>query len=83
MAKMLITKEQYYSLNPMGQELHDYWMKFKPKMYKELASEGKLWSLVKKKGDYLDEIVTENLQALGIAGAKELARAEIYDEMMY
>ena len=79
MSKMKITKDQYYSLNPMAKELHDYWMNFKPKMYKELANSGKLWSVLQSEGDRLNEIVIDNLQALGIAGAKELARAEIYD----
>ena len=32
-----ITVEQYQHLTPMGKELHDYWRKFKKKMYKEMA----------------------------------------------
>ena len=80
--KTRLTKEQYIHLNPMAMELHDYWMNFKPEMYNELADSGKLWPLLKSEGDRLDEIVIENMHTLGIAGAKELARAEIYDEMM-
>lgn len=76
-----ITNDQYCSLNPMAKELHDYWMKFKPEMYNELANSGKLWSLLQTEGNRLDQIVIDNLQTLGEAGAKELARAEIYDEM--
>ena len=76
-----ITTEQYYSLNPMAKELHDYWMKFKPEMYNELANSGKLYQLILTEGNRLDQIVIDNLQTLGEAGAKELARAEIYDEM--
>ena len=37
-----ITVEQYSLLTPMGRELHDYWRKFKKKMYKEMADEGTL-----------------------------------------
>lgn len=76
-----ITTEQYCSLNPMAKELHDYWMKFKPEMYNELANSGKLYQLILTEGNRLDQIVIDNLQTLGEAGAKELARAEIYDEM--
>ena len=76
-----ITTEQYYSLTPIGKELHDYWMNFKPKMYKELADSGKLWPLIKSEGDRLNEMVIELTPQIGLAGAKEMARAEIYDEM--
>lgn len=81
--KMRITKQEYARLNPMATELHDYWMNYKPEMYKRLADSGELLPLIQREGDRLNEMVIENLQALGIAGAMELARAEIYDEMMY
>lgn len=81
MAKMRITKEQYWNLNPMAKELHDYWMKFKPKMYKELADSGELLPLILMEGERLDEMVIELTPQIGLAGAKEVARAEIYDEM--
>ena len=80
MAKMLITDEQYWSLNPMAKELHDYWMNFKPKMYNELADSGKLSSLIQSEGDRLNEMVIELTPQIGIAGAKEIAREEIYGE---
>lgn len=80
MAKMRITKDQYWSLNPMARELHDYWMNFKPKMYKELADSGELLPLILREGERLDEMVIELTPQLGLAGAKEVARAEIYDE---
>ena len=82
MAQMRITEKQYWSLSPLGMELHDYWMKFKPEMYKELAESGKLWPMLRSEQDRINEIVRDNLSALGIAGAMELGRAEIYDEMM-
>ena len=81
MAKMRITKDQYWSLNPMAKELHDYWMNFKPKMYKELADSGNLLDLIQREGDRLNEMVIELTPQIGLAGAKEVARAEIYDEM--
>lgn len=80
MAKMRITKDQYWSLNPMAKELHDYWMNFKPKMYKELADSGNLLDLIQREGDRLNEMVIELTPHIGLAGAKEVARAEIYDE---
>lgn len=82
MAKMLITKEQYSSLTPIGKELHDYWMNYKPKMYKELAQMGSLWELIEQKDRSLDDMICELIPQIGIAGAMEMARAEIYEEMM-
>ena len=79
-AKMGLTKEQYNSLNPMATELHDYWMKFKPKMYKEMVESGVLWDLVQREGNRLNDMVIELTPKIGLAGAKEVARAEIYDE---
>lgn len=81
MAKMLITKEQYSSLTPIGKELHDYWMNYKPKMYKELAQMGSLWSLIEQQDKELDDMILQLIPQLGIAGAMEVARAEIYETM--
>ena len=79
-SKMKINKSDYHSLNPMAKELHDYWMNFKPKMYKELADRGNLLELVQREGNRLNEMVIELTPQIGLAGAKEVARAEIYDE---
>ena len=74
-----ITTEQYYSLTPMGKELHDYWMKFKPKMYEEMYQNGTLWKILKSEDSRLDEMVIELMQnGLDEPGAKEVARSEIY-----
>ena len=81
MSKMLITKEQYWNLTPIGRELHDHWMKSKPKMYEELAQTGNLWNLIEKKDQELDDMILELIPSLGIAGAMEMARAEIYETM--
>ena len=81
MAKMRITKEQYWNLNPMAKELHDYWMRFKPTMYNELADSKELLPLILREGERLNDMVIELTPQLGLAGAKEVARAEIYDEM--
>ena len=80
MAKMRITKAQYGSLNPMAKELHDYWMRFKPTMYNELADSKELLPLILREGERLNDMVIELTPQLGLAGAKEVARAEIYDE---
>ena len=83
MAKMLITKEQYHSMSPMGVELHDYWMKWKPEMYKEMAETGTLWEVLQSEDRRLDEMVIDLIhKGLAVDQAKEVARAEIYDEMM-
>ena len=83
MAKMLITMEQYNSLPPMGKELHSYWSKWKPKMYKEMAADGTLWPTLESEGNRLNEMVIELMQnGLAEDQAKEIARAEIYDEIM-
>ncbi len=76
-----ITVEQYSLLTPMGRELHDYWRKFKKKMYKEMADEGTLLKLLNSEGDRLTDLVIELTHPLGLAGAMEVARSEIYDEM--
>ena len=80
---MLITKEQYWKLSPMGVELHDYWMKWKPEMYKEMAEAGTLWPTLQSEDQRLDEMVLDLIPSgLAVDQAKEVARAEIYDEMM-
>ena len=80
--KMLITKDQYWGLTPIGRELHDYWQHHKPEMYRELHQDGALWRLIESKDKELDEMIIELTPSLGIAGAMEVARSEIYDEMM-
>ncbi|MGN0651504.1 MAG: hypothetical protein ACI4KN_00755 [Gemmiger sp.] len=80
-ARNALTAEQYNSLNPMALELHEYWRKYKPQMYKEMVQEGVLYDLVTREGDRLNEMVIQLTPTLGLAGAKEVARAEIYDEM--
>ena len=83
MAKMLITQAQYNSLSPMGVELHRYWMNFKPKMYREMAEAGTLWPTLESEDNRLDEMVISLIHSgLAVDQAKEIARAEIYDEMM-
>ena len=76
-----ITVEQYQHLTPMGKELHDYWRKFKKKMYKEMADEGTLLPMLISEGERLSDLVTELTPQIGLAGAEEMARSEIYDEM--
>ena len=82
MAKMLITKEQYHSMSPMGVELHDYWMKWKPEMYKEMAEAGTLWEVLQSEDNRLFDMVVDLIHS-GLAEdqAKEIARAEIYGEL--
>ena len=82
MAKMLITKEQYHSMSPMGVELHDYWMKWKPEMYKEMAEAGTLWPTLQSEDRRLDEMVIDLIhKGLAVDQAKEVARAEIYGDL--
>ena len=82
MAKMLITKEQYHSMSPMGVELHDYWMKWKPEMYKEMAAAGTLWAVLQSEDRRLDEMVIDLIHSgLAVDQAKEVARAEIYGDL--
>ena len=82
MAKMLITKEQYHSMSPMGVELHDYWMKWKPEMYQEMAAAGTLWEVLQSEDRRLDEMVIDLIhKGLAVDQAKEVARAEIYGDL--
>ena len=82
MAKMLITKEQYHSMSPMGVELHRYWMNFQPKMYQEMAEAGTLWPTLESEDNRLNNMVIDLIHS-GLAEdqAKEVARAEIYGEL--
>ena len=82
MEKMLITKAQYNSLSWIGQEMHDYWMKWKPEMYKEMAEAGTLWEVLQSEDNRLFEMVIDLIHS-GLAEdqAKEVARAEIYGEL--
>ena len=84
MSKMLITEAQYSSLTPIGREIHEYWMKFKPKMYKEMHREGTLWETLSNEDKRLDEMMCDLVSVNRIAEdqAREIVRAEIYDEMM-
>lgn len=78
---MLITQEEYDNLSPITKELHDYLLKWKPKKYNELAKENKLLPYLLDEGKKLDKLVEDQLDYLGIAGAKQLAREEIYEDL--
>ena len=82
MAQMLITEAQYSSLSPMGMELHEYWMKWKPEMYKEMKAQGTLWQTLESEDNRLHEMVIDLMHS-GLAEdqAKEVARAEIYGDL--
>ena len=82
MAKMLITKSQLSSLSPIGVELHQYWMNFKPEMYQEMAETGTLWPTLESEDNRLNEMVIDLMHS-GLAEdqAKEVARAEIYGDL--
>ena len=83
MSKMLITEQQYNSLSPIGREIHRYWKDFKPQMYQEMHREGTLWETLSSEDKRLDEMIIDLMQqGLAEDQAKEIARSEIYDEMM-
>ena len=75
--------EQYYHIGVMGRELHDYWMTQKPELYREMKAQGTLWTTLESEGMRLDDMIIELMQnGMSEDMAKEVARAEIYDEMM-
>ena len=75
--------EQYYHIGVMGRELHDYWMTQKPEMYREMKAQGTLWTTLESEGMRLDDMIIDLMQnGMSEDMAKEVARAEIYDEMM-
>ena len=53
---MLITQEQYNSLSFVGREIHEYWMKWKPEMYKEMYKAGTLWQILSEEDERLFEM---------------------------
>ena len=83
MAKMLIPKEKYSRLSPIGKEMHDYWMKWEPEMYKEMYKEGTLLQIVESEDDRLHEMIIDLMQqGLAEDQAKEIARAEFQNVTM-
>lgn len=75
--------EQYYHIGVMGRELHDYWMTQKPELYREMKAQGTLWTTLESEGMRLDDMIIDLMQnGMSEDMAKEVARAEIYDEMM-
>ena len=75
--------DQYYEIGVMGKEMHDYWQSFKPQMYKEMEQNGTLWTVLQSEGMRLDDLICDLMQkGLSEDQAKEVARAQIYDEMM-
>ena len=83
MAQMQITRAQYNSLRWIGQEMHDYWMKWKPEMYQEMAAAGTLWPTLESEDNRLYEMGANLVSVQGMAPdmAKETVRAEIYGEL--
>ena len=75
-----LTEDQHYRLTPIGREMHEYWMKYRKKMYKELADSGELYRYLKEESDRLSEMIIELMQnGLYEWEAKEIVREEIYD----
>ena len=78
-AKRRITNEQLGSLTYPGKVQEKYWREFLPKMYNELADEGKLYEILKFNGDMLSEMMEEQIdKGLDPAGAMELVLDDIY-----
>lgn len=78
--KMALTRKQYLSLSAEGQELHDYWRKWNPKLYREAAQDGSLYNLCLTKGqemqDEMDELILR--QKMQENEAREIVWQEIY-----
>ena len=74
--------EPYYHIGVMGREIHDYWQTHKPEMYREMEQNGTLWTVLQSEGMRLDDLICDLMQkGMSEDQAKEVARAEIYDEM--
>ena len=83
MSKMLITKEKYSSLSFIGKEMHDYWMKWKPEMYQEMAAAGTLWEVLQSEDNRLYEMGANLVSVNGMSPdmAMEVVRSEIYGDL--
>ena len=79
-----LTFEERQGIGVMGQELYEYLYYFKRDVYRERQQDGSLIPYLRKYGMELDEMVI-NLMQQGFdeSGAKELARAEFNEDMMY
>ena len=82
MTKVLMTREQYNSLSPIGVELHRYWMTFNPEIYKKYVEAGTLLEILQSEENKLDRMVVNLIQS-GLTEnlAKEVAIAEIHNEI--
>ena len=55
----------------------------KPELYREMKAQGTLWTTLESEGMRLDDMIIDLMQnGMSEDMAKEVARAEIYDEMM-
>ena len=77
--KMALTRKQYLSLSAEGQDLHDYWMKWNPELYRQAAAEGSLYSLCLNRGQEMqDEIDSLMQQGMQLNEAREVVWEDIY-----
>ena len=78
---MAVKMTQYDLMSPIGRELHDYWKKFKPEMYRQMEKEGTLWEVLMSEDVRLDDMVLSLIHiGMTVEQALEVARAEIYEE---
>ena len=77
--KSLLTKEQEKELGSLGWEQNEYWRKYCPKMYKNLAESGDLFRLLKHR----DEQMEEMMQDLMNQGLYENEARDFVNEIMY
>lgn len=77
---MAVKMTQYDLMSPIGRELHDYWKKFKPEMYRQMEKEGTLWEVLMSEDERLDDMVLSLIHnGMTVEQALEVARAEIYE----
>ena len=78
-AKMGLTHQQYMSLCAEAKDLHDYWRKWNPSLYREATKDGSLYRMVATKGQEMqDEIDRLMQQGLYLNEAREIVWEEIY-----
>lgn len=75
-----LTREEYYSLTQEGMEQADYWQKYLPTMYNEMADEGSLLERLRMRGERLHEEMQDLMgQGLNELEAREFIKQTIYE----
>lgn len=77
MSDMLVSREQFNSLPPIGMELYDYWTTRDPELCRDMQSAGLLWERLSSEGIRLHSMLLELVgSGASVNAAVEAVRAD-------